>query len=116
MAQPVRAKFPTSFGVFSPSGHVVIAFGNNENAEFAREALLTAGFVENDVTRYNAKDVVLECAKSNEQSANPPQIGQDLAKIAEYLALAKERSGFLVVHAPRTPGRNWRMYSCAPMD
>jgi hypothetical protein len=28
------------------------------------------------------------------------QIGQDVAKIAEYLALAKEGCGFLVVHAP----------------
>jgi hypothetical protein len=99
MAKPVRAKFPTSFGVFSPTGHVVMAFADNDSAELAREALLAGGFGENDVTRYTKNDVIEECEKSNEQAANPVQIGQDVAKIAEYLALAEEGCGFLVVHA-----------------
>jgi hypothetical protein len=99
MAKTVRAKFPTSFGVFSPTGHVVMAFPNNDSAELARGALLAGGFSENDVTRYTKDDVIAECEKSNEQASNPVQIGQDVAKIAEYLALAKKGCGFLVVHA-----------------
>jgi len=35
-----------------------------------------------------------------EHASNAAQIGQDAAKIEEYLALAKEGCGFLVVHAP----------------
>lgn len=100
MAKPVLAKFPTSFGVFSPTGHVVMAFADDESARMAREALLAGGFNEGDVTRYNKNDVIVECERSNEQASNPVQIGQDVAKIAEYLALAKEGCGFLVVHAP----------------
>jgi len=99
MPEPVRAKFPTSFGVFSPTGHVVMAFANDESASMARKALLAAGFVEDDVAQYNKNDVIRECEKSNEQVSSPVQIGQDVAKIAEYLALAKEGCGFLVVHA-----------------
>jgi hypothetical protein len=100
MTKAVRAKFPTSFGVFSPVGHVVMAFPNDQSAERAKDALRVGGFDEKDVTRYNKDDVILECEKSNEQNSNPVQIGQDVAKIAEYLALAKAGCGFLVVHAP----------------
>jgi hypothetical protein len=100
MAKAVRAKFPTSFGVFSPTGHIVMAFPDDKRAEMARGALLAGGFGEDEVTRYNSADVIRESERSNEQAASPLQIGQDVAKIAEYLALAKEGSGFLVVHAP----------------
>lgn len=100
MAEPVRAKFPTSFGVFSPTGHVVMAFANDDIAVIARAALLAGGFSEEEVTRYNKDDVIRECEKSNGQASNPVQIGQEVAKIEEYLALAKEGCGFLVVHAP----------------
>lgn len=100
MAKAVRAKFPTSFGVFSPTGHIVMAFPNNDCAVMARAALLAEGFSENEVTRYTKEDVILECQKSNEHATDPLQIGQDAAKISEYLALAKEGCGFLVVHAP----------------
>ena len=31
---------------------------------------------------------------------NPLQIGQEIAKVDEYLALAKQGCGFLLLHAP----------------
>jgi hypothetical protein len=40
-----------------------------------------------------------EFQESDKQAVNPIQIGQDVAKIEEFLALAKEGCGFLVVHA-----------------
>lgn len=76
-----------------------MAFTDNEGAEVAREALVAGGFSENDVTRYTKDAVIAEFEKSNEQVSNPIQIGQDVAKIAEYLELAKEGCGSLVVHA-----------------
>ena len=99
MAEAVRAKFPTSFGVFSPTGHVVMAFSSDNSAEMARAALLAGGFGENEVTRYTNEEVIAECEKSNEQAANPVQIGQDVAKTQQYMALAKQGCGFLVVRA-----------------
>ena len=100
MVEPVRAKPPTCFGVFSPTGHVVMAFPNDTSAVIARAALLSAGFSEDEVTRYNKGHVIRECEKSREHAANPAQIGQEAAKLEEYLALAEEGCGFLVVHAP----------------
>jgi len=100
MAKAVRAKFPMSSGVFSPTGLIVMAFPNNDCAVMARAALLADGFKEIDVTRYTKEDVILECEKSSGNAANPLQMGQDAAKVEENLALAKEGCGFLVVHAP----------------
>ena len=100
MTKPVRAKFPTSFGVFSPTGHIVMAFPDDERAGRARAALIVEGFSEGEVTQYDKNDVIAESEKSLKQEPNPVQIGQDVAKVEEYLALAKEGCGFLVVHAP----------------
>ena len=99
MAQAVRAKFPTSFGVFSPTGHVVMAFENENLAAIARGTLLAEGFSEDDVTRFTKEEVIAECEKSSEQAANPVQLGQEITKIREYIPLAKAGCGFLVVRA-----------------
>jgi hypothetical protein len=77
-----------------------MAFVNDEKAGQARSALVAAGFSEGDVARFSKDDVIAECEKSLEQLANPVQIGQDVVKVEEYLALAKEGCGFLIVHAP----------------
>ena len=100
MAKAVRAKFPTSFGVFSPTGHVVMAFPDDDRAEKARAALIAGGFNENEVTRFTPAEVIAEAEKSEEQAISPIQIGQEVAKVEEYLELARGGAGFLVVHAP----------------
>jgi hypothetical protein len=109
MAKAARAKFPTSFGVFSPTGHIVMAFTDDAAAEKARAALLAGGFGEDEVTHHSRDQVISEAEKSKEQEASPLQIGQDVAKIEEYLALAKGGSGFLVVHAPEEEPTKWAM-------
>jgi hypothetical protein len=93
-------RFPTSFGVFSPTGHVVMVFASDGDAERARQLLINSGFTQEDVTHYSRNEVMAELEKSEEQSANPAQIGQEVAKVDEYLGLAKQGSGFLVLHAP----------------
>jgi hypothetical protein len=101
MSKLTKDKFPTSLGVFSPTGHVVMAFTNDDDAKNAQQALINGGFSQNDVTHYNADEVMAEFEYSEEQAVNPVQIGQDVVKVEEFLALAKEGCGFLVVHAPR---------------
>ena len=100
MKKLVKANFPRSFGVFSPTGHIVMAFTNDAGAKQARTALLQNGFNEDDVTHYNKDEVLSEFEKSETHTADPIQIGQDVAKVEEYLELARQGCGFLVVHAP----------------
>lgn len=100
MKKLTKASFPRSFGVFSPTGHVVMAFSDDAGARQARATLLQAGFAEEDVTHYNKDEVLAEFEKSESHSVDPIQIGQDVTKVEEYLELANQGSGFLVVHAP----------------
>jgi hypothetical protein len=100
MKKDTRMQFPTSFGVFSPTGHVVMAFATDGEAERARQLLVNNGFAEGDVTHYNKDEVMAELEKSEKQAKSPVQIGQEVAKVDEYLVLAKQGCGFLVLHAP----------------
>jgi len=93
-------EFPTSFGVFSPMGHVVMAFTTDSDANRARQLLFNNGFAQEDVTHYGKAEVLAQIEKSEEQSTSPAQIGQEVAKVDEYLVLAKQGCGFLVLHAP----------------
>ena len=95
-----KMQFPTSFGVFSPTGHVVMAFATDGEAERARLLLVKSGFAQEDVTHYDKYEVMAELRKSEGQAASPLQIGQEVAKVDEYLVLAKQGCGFLVLHAP----------------
>src|ERR1700686_3586228 len=100
MKKDTTMQFPTSFGVFSPTGHVVMAFATDGEAERARQLLVNSGFAGEDVTHYNKDEVMAELEKSEKQAESPLQIGQEVAKIDEYLVLAKQGCGFLVLHAP----------------
>jgi hypothetical protein len=100
MKPPISKVFSTSFGVFSPTGYVVMVFDSDVDAERARLSMLDNGFREEDVTRYTGGEVMEELEKSADHSLDPVQIGQDVAKVEQYLALAKNGSGFLLLHAP----------------
>ena len=100
MKKLTKANFPRSFGVFSPTGHVVMAITNDAEAQQARVALLQSGFSDDDVTRYSKEEVLAEFEKSEAHAVDPIQIGQDVAEVEEYLQLANQGCGFLVVQAP----------------
>jgi len=101
MASDPKAKFPTSFGVFSPTGQVVMAFANDADAERARGLLIQSGFAAEDVVHYGKNEVMAELKKSEKQSESPLQIGQEVEKVDEYLALAEKGSGFIALRAPK---------------
>jgi hypothetical protein len=101
MDKSTKTKLPTSVKLFSPTDRLVMAFTTDDNAEKARQALLARGFPETDIARYTKEAVIAELGGEEEQAVNPLQVGQDVPKITEYLALAKEECGFLVIHAQK---------------
>lgn len=101
MEKTTKARFPHSFGVFSPTGYVLMVFTDDMNAEKARQALMEHGFREGDVTHYDKDEVLAEFEKSEEHSIEPTQIGQEVDKVDRYLEYARQGAGFLVVHAPK---------------
>jgi hypothetical protein len=95
-----KPSFPRSFGAFSPTGHVVTAFTTDADAEKARQTLLRNGFDEEQVTHYNKDEVLWEFMRNENHAISPVQIGQEAARFEEYLELAGQGCGFLVVHTP----------------
>jgi hypothetical protein len=100
MKTEAKKRFQESFGVLSPTGHVVMAFASDHEAKRARQLLVDDGFSQKDVTHYGNAEMMKELEESEKQAANPVQIGQELASVDKYLALAKQGCGFLVLHAP----------------
>lgn len=77
-----------------------MAFENDDDAEHARQALFDSGFGGDDVTRYTKDEVLAEFRRSEEQAFSPFQMDEEVAKAEEYLELAQQGAGFLVVLAP----------------
>ena len=95
-----KPRFPHSFGVFSPTGYVLMVFADDGSAERARQALLEHGYRDSDVIHYAKDEVQAEFERSEEHTLDPVQIGQELEKVDRYLEYARKGAGFLVVHAP----------------
>lgn len=89
-----------SFGLFSPTGHIVLVFKTGQDADEAREKLLAAGFAEEDITQWRAAEVLAHVKKTQDSAAWALDIGQERAQLNKYFALANRGSGFLVVYAP----------------
>ncbi len=90
---------PTSFGVFKPVGHTVIAFSSPDSMKAAIAMLLTQGFTLGDMVTYTAQEMLAQ-AESNLLTASPiASVGQELNLVKAHLALAQQGCSFLVVHA-----------------
>ena len=101
MEKATKARFPHSFGVFSPTGFVLMVFPDDGSAEQARQALIEHGFREGDIVHYNKDEVLTELEHSEAHSVDPTQIGQEVDKVDRYVQYARRGAGFLAVHAPK---------------
>ena len=90
---------PTSFGVFKPVGHTVIAFASADNLKAAGADLLTQGFTPGDIVTYSAQEMLAQVA-ANLLTASPmASVGQELNLVKAHQALAQQGCSFMVVHA-----------------
>ena len=94
---------PTSFGVFKPVGHTVIAFASADNLKAASADLLTQGFKLEDMVTYTAQEMLAQVA-ANLLTASPmASVGQELNLVKAHQALAQQGCSFLVVQADDEP-------------
>ena len=90
---------PTSFGIFKPVDHVLMAFATDAQTDAAVGALRAAGFVESDISRYTPSEM-REQAELDIGNASPlASLGQDLNLVLAHLALAEQGQSFVVVKA-----------------
>lgn len=92
---------PTSFGVFKPVGHVVIALDSAALAQAVSDRLLATGFADNDLVHYTPDEMKNQVDTELHTASALASIGQDLNLIKAHRALAESGCSFLVVHAPK---------------
>lgn len=91
---------PTSFGVFKPVGHVVIALDSAALSQSVSDRLLAAGFADNDLVHYTPDEMKNQVDTELHTASALASIGQDLNLIKAHRALAESGCSFIVVHAP----------------
>lgn len=91
---------PTTFGVFKPVGHTLIAFHTRDELEAAQTKLLTLGFGSSSMVHYTASEMRAQ-VDAELLTANPlANFGYELDLIRAHGELAKQGCSFLVVDAP----------------
>jgi len=95
-----KGEMPTSFGVFSPRGHIMIAFESNAVAQKARQTLIDGGVSADRITYYGSAEALSQIEGSRETDNKIFQLGQEEEKVKRYTELAKNGAGFVVVYAP----------------
>jgi len=101
MHEMKKSNAQTSFGIFSPTGHVVMAFATEANAQAALAALVAAGFQKDDITYYRSQEVLAQIKEVQELGEKAYQLGQETEKVDRYIELAKQGAGVLSVYAPK---------------
>lgn len=88
---------PRSFGVFKPTGHTVIAFASQQEADAAFDALLQRGIDPQSMVRYTPAEMLAQ-VRSDLHTASPfAAVGQELNLVRAHGELASSGSHFLVV-------------------
>jgi len=89
-----------AWGVFSPVGHLVIAFPDDAAAEAAARALHEEGFPNEDILQYSANEESQQMARMLDGITGTAEFGHEVVLMRKYKELADQGCGWLVVYAP----------------
>ena len=92
---------PTSFGVFKPVDHVVLALDSDAVAQDVTSQLLAQGFSAVDVVHYTPQEMKNQVDANLVTASALASLGQDLNLVKAHRALAEQGCSFLVVYAPQ---------------
>jgi hypothetical protein len=97
-----KTNLPRLFGVFTPIGHVVLAFANDADAAQAREALLTGGYEADEVLQFRSDEVIADAEQTRDNLGLLARMGlnMDWSEVERDVQLAQQGATFLVVYAP----------------
>lgn len=90
---------PTTFGVFKPVGHTVIALHTGEQCQQAVAALTALGFPESEMVRYTPAEMAAQVDAELLAAGPVSTAGYELALAKSRGDLAKNGCSFLVVKA-----------------
>ena len=92
---------PTSFGVFKPVDHVLIAFPNGADADGAMQALKAQGYADAALRRYSPGQMLQQADEDIRNAMPLASLGQELNLVKAQRELALAGQSFVLVHAPQ---------------
>ncbi|MEY4346388.1 MAG: hypothetical protein RL032_2220 [Pseudomonadota bacterium] len=95
-----KTDHPTTFGVFKPTGHTLIAFHTPDALQSAAIALKALGFMDSSMVRYTAAEMTALVDAELLVASPLAGFGYELDLIHVYADLAQQGCCFLVVDAP----------------
>jgi hypothetical protein len=97
-----KAHLPTSLGMFTPTGHVVLGFASDADMAQARKALRAAKFPANALAAFSSSEVVAGFQKLRPKFSKVAPLFNEWGMMRDHYELARKGGGFLVVYAPST--------------
>ena len=94
-----QAELSKSFGIFYPTGWMVIAFASRESAEQVRRDLLTGGYAEADCRLVRSDEVIPSAQAQLDSSGWLAKLGMADEMVGRHLDAANRGSTFLLIHA-----------------
>ena len=95
-----ESKLPTEFGIFYPTGWIVVAFPETRSAEQVRSDLLTGGYDEEECRLVRSDEVIPAARHQLDDSSWLGRLGKADEMLQRHLAAARRGSAFLVIFAP----------------
>jgi hypothetical protein len=92
---------PTTFGVFKPVGHTLMAFQTQEQLQAAMRTLSAHGFAATAMQHYSDEEM-LRLINGELRAVGPaPNFGYELDLLHHNQVLAQDGCLFLLLHAPK---------------
>jgi hypothetical protein len=91
---------PTTFGVFKPTGHTLIAFHSHNELCKAMAALSKLGFYPDTMVQYTAEEMRLQAEAELKEASPMANFGYEIDLVRKHKELAEQGCSFLIVHAP----------------
>jgi len=90
---------PTTFGIFKPVGHTLIAFHTALELESATTNLMSLGFSKDSMVRYSDTQMLAQVCAELENVSPMANFGYELDLVRKHKVLAEQGCCFLVVKA-----------------
>jgi hypothetical protein len=95
-----RANLPTEFGIFYPTGWIVLAFKDKAQAERVQRDLFAGGYDAQDCMLFDSSDVIPSAREQLENADWLARLGRADEMVQTHLNAAQGGSTFLLVYAP----------------
>ena len=98
-----------SFGVFKPTGHIVVSLPDAGAADAAAAALAQIGVASSDIQRLTDREMLVRIDDDMQNASPLASVGQEMNLIKAHRALAERGYHWLVV---RANGRDGEIAEC----